>query len=63
MNNLKIPISKVDLLSEILVTNVNLNIYSIDTFVNKFKKSKSIRSRLLFYINKSKQCLLHEIQL
>ena len=32
MNNLKIPISKVDLLLEIWVINVNLNIHSLKTF-------------------------------
>ena len=33
MNNLKILISKVDLLLEIWVINVNLNFYSLKTFV------------------------------
>ena len=38
MNNLKIPISNVDLLLEIWVINVNLNIHSIETFIYRFKK-------------------------
>ena len=59
MNNLKIPISNVDLLLEIWVINVNLNIHSIETFVYRLKKvNKSELGYSFILTNQNSVCCM-----